>query len=566
MRPIVHAGFYLLARSLKNRARRLASRLRQPRYVLALLVGIGYFTLVLWGQRAQNGPPLAIPVMQVTGTLLLAILATKWWLFGADRLALAFSPAEIQFLFPAPVSRAGLLGYKLLRAQLLIMVNVVLWLLLLNRGWSRALPLPVHGLTIWLMFTTLFLHRLGVALTRDSLTEHGRAGLRRHWPAVAGLAGLVLVVVFTVQHFELPPDGPPLSELSAFLETPPLAWVLYPFRLPLLPLSAPSLAAWFPLFLVALGVGALHLWWVIRADRAFEEASIEASARRAELLDRWRTQGIRGRAPARRAWRWGRLAPQGHPVGAIIWKNLTRLLRTASPGIAGIIGLLLAGIVGFAVLEGDEHLEIMVMIGTMAFGWMAVLIVFGPQWVRNDLRGELDHIQQLRTWPLSGRALMAGQVASSTVVLTATQALLSVVGLVAVSQTRQQTIPLLTIAGLYVPALLALSGLNLVALSIQNAGALLFPSWVRTEIRPAGIEAMGQHLLTAGISLLLLLLGAAGPLALGGAAAWLGWESLGWWSLLPGLLLATVGFALEGFLLLDWMGDRFEALDVTPAE
>lgn len=565
MRPIVDAGLYLLGRSLRNRARRLAGRLRQPRYVLALLIGIGYFTLVLWGQRAQNGPPLAIPIMQTTGTLLLAVLALKWWLFGADRLALAFSPAEIQFLFPAPVSRVGLLGYKLLRAQLLIVVNVVIWLLLLNRGRNHALPLVVHGLTIWLMFSTMFLHRLGVALTRDSLTEHGRAGLRRHWPALVGLTGLVLVIVFTLQHLEVPADGPPLSGLAAFLDTPPLSWVLYPFRVPLLPLSAPSIAAWAPLFLVALGVAGLHLWWVITADRAFEEASLEASARRAELLDRWRSQGIRSRPPERRAWRWGRLAPQGHPVGAIIWKNLTRLLRTASPGMAGVTAVLLVGILGFALLQGDAHLEIMIMIGTMAFGWMGMLVFFGPQWVRNDLRGELDHIHQLRTWPLSGRALMAGQVASSALVLTATQAILAVVGLVALSQT-QRTLPPLTLAGLYLPALLALAGLNLVALSIQNAGALLFPSWVRTEIRPAGIEAMGQHLLTAGVSLLLLLLGSAGPVALGGGVTWLGWDSLGWWSLFPGLLLASLGFALEGFLLLDWMGSRFESLDVTPAE
>lgn len=123
MREMLDAGLYLLSRSAWNRARRVLTRLRQPRYALAVVVGVAYLSLVLLGQRSQSGAPVPVPVMQLTGTLLLAILAAKWWLFGADRLALAFSPAEIQFLFPAPVTRAGLLGFKLLRAQFLILIK-----------------------------------------------------------------------------------------------------------------------------------------------------------------------------------------------------------------------------------------------------------------------------------------------------------------------------------------------------------------------------------------------------------------------------------------------------------
>jgi hypothetical protein len=567
LRPIVDAGVYLLSRTLSNRARRMLGRLRQPRYALALLVGIGYLSLVMWGQRAQNGAPVPIQAAQVTGTLLLAMLAAKWWLFGADRLALAFSPAEIQFLFPAPVTRRGLLGFKLLRAQLLILVNVLIWLLLLNRGRNHALPLVVNGLTIWLMFTTLFLHRLGVALTRDSLVEHGRSGLLRNWPAVVGLIGIGAVIIVSIRRTPLSfSDIPPFGSFTQVLETAPLSWVLLPFRIPFLPLTAPDLGAWFPRFLTALGLAGLHLLWVIRADRSFEESAIEASARRAELMERWRRQGIKPRAPTRRSWRWGRLAPQGHPVFAIIWKNLTRLVRTASPGVAMSTLFLLAAIIVFTVLEGEDHAEATVVIATLALGWVTVLIFFGPQWVRNDLRGELDHLQVLRTWPLSGMALMTGQVLSSSLVLTATQGVLAIVGLIALAQTTEVPMPGAVMAALYLPALLVLAGLNLVALSIQNAGALLFPSWVRTEIRPGGIEAMGQHLLTAGISFLLLLLASAGPLGLGGLVAWGLWDPLEWWGVLLGLVIAALAFGLEGFLLLDWLGGRFERLDITPAD
>jgi Putative ABC exporter len=567
---VLEAGLYLLTRSAWNRIRRVATRLRQPRYALAVLVGVAYLSLVLFGQRAQAGAPVPVPVMQLTGTLVLAILAAKWWLFGADRLALAFSPAEIQFLFPAPVSRSGLLTFKLLRAQFLILINVAIWLLLLNRGRGHVLPLSLHAATLWAMFSTLFLHRLGVALTRDSLVQHGRAGLLRNWPALVGLVTLV-IAIFVSTRRAVPaglgeyPAGI-LAGVRQILETPPLSWVLLPFQVPFLPLAAPDAARWVPRFLAALALIALHLVWIFRADKAFEEAAIEASARRAELLDRWRRQGARPRPPTRRTWRWGHLAPSGHPVRAIIWKNLTRLIRTATPGVAVTTVLLIAAIIGFTVVAGDEHVEVTVMIATLALSWVAVLAIFGPQWVRNDLRGELEHLQVLRTWPVSGVSLMAGQVFSSSLVLTGTQGMLAIIGLTALARTGQLEMSPGMLGLLYLPGLVALGSLNLVALAIQNAGALLYPSWVRSEIRPAGIEAMGQHLLTAGISLLLLLLAALGPLAVGGGAVYLLWNGLAWWSLVPGLLLTAAGLSLEGFLLLDWMGGRFERLDITPVD
>ncbi len=568
---MLDAGLYLLSHSAKNRVRRVATRLRRPRYALAVIVGAGYLALIVLGQRSDGGAPVPLPVMQVGGTMLLAVLATKWWLFGADRLALAFSAAEIQFLFPAPVSRTGLLGYKLLRAQMLILVNVLIWLLLLNRGRGQVLPLPLHAATIWAMFSTLFLHRLGVALTRDSLTEHGRAGMVRHLPAIAGLFGLAIVVVVSARRamppggFEAHPGGV-IGALRDLLQTAPLSWVLLPFRIPFLPLAAPDFATWLPRFLAAFALVGVHALWVIRADRAFEEAAIEASVRRAELLERWRRHGSPPRTPGRRGWRVGRLAPTGHPVRAIIWKNLTRLIRTASPSVMVTAGVMIAAIVSFTLLGGEEHVEVTVMIATLALSWVAVLAIFGPQWVRIDLRGELEHLPVLRTWPISGISLMAGQVFSSALVLTGTQGVLAIVGLTALAQSGQAGVQPIQLVGLFLPSLVVVGSLNLVALAIQNAAALLYPSWVRTEIRPGGIEAMGQHLLTAGISLLLVLAASLGPAAVGAGTAYLVWQYADWWSLVPACFVASAAFGLEAFLLLDWMGDRFETLDLSEAD
>jgi Putative ABC exporter len=566
MSPMFDAARFLMIRSARNRARRVLSRLRQPRYALALLLGISYLGLLILGQRQGDAAPIPVPALQIGGTLLLTALAAKWWLFGADRLALAFSPAEIHFLFPAPVTRAGLLGYKLLRAQVLILVNVLIWIVLLHRGRHSPLPVVLYGATLWVMFSTLFLHRLGVALTRDALLAHGRAGLARHWPAVVGLL-LAAVTVGLSVHTAL--DGLDVADLPDGLfgavrlvaETAPLSWVLFPFRVPFLPLGAASPAQWLPLFLGALALAALHAVWVLRADRAFEETAIEASARRAERLERWRRQGAGTRPAVRRAVTWFRLAPDGHPLRAIIWKNLTRLARTASPGVAIAAGVMVAAIVGFTLMDGADHAEVTTFIATLSLSWLGVLAIFGPQWVRIDLRGELDHLPLLRTWPVSGPVLVTGQVVSSALVLTGLQLLLAVVGLSALTQTGEEDLAPATLLGLAPAALLALSTLNLVALGIQNAGALLYPSWVRSEIRPGGIEAMGQHVLTAGISLLLLLLALLGPGLAGGGLGYLLWDRFEVWSLLPALVVTAAGLALEAFLLLDWLGTRFERLD-----
>ena len=51
------------------------------------------------------------------GGLILMALAAGAWLFPLDSGLLEFSEAEMQFLFPAPVSRRQLLIHRLLRSQ-----------------------------------------------------------------------------------------------------------------------------------------------------------------------------------------------------------------------------------------------------------------------------------------------------------------------------------------------------------------------------------------------------------------------------------------------------------------
>ena len=114
------AVVFLWWASLRNRVRKQLERLRQPRYLVGLLVGGAYLYAVLLRRLSFSGTPSALPAdarmfaeLPLAGMLMISLAAA--WALGQDRPALSFSETEVQQLFPAPVSRRALLHYKLAR-------------------------------------------------------------------------------------------------------------------------------------------------------------------------------------------------------------------------------------------------------------------------------------------------------------------------------------------------------------------------------------------------------------------------------------------------------------------
>ncbi|MEJ7809804.1 MAG: hypothetical protein WKG32_05230, partial [Gemmatimonadaceae bacterium] len=107
MNRVVAIFWYLARCSFGHRVGRQLRRLRRPRYVVAFLIGVAYVGLIIFrpagtmggvgGRFGGSGAELA--------SLALVLLAGRWWLFGGERSALAFSSAEVYFLFPAPLTR-----------------------------------------------------------------------------------------------------------------------------------------------------------------------------------------------------------------------------------------------------------------------------------------------------------------------------------------------------------------------------------------------------------------------------------------------------------------------------
>lgn len=559
------AVVYLSVRSVRNRLAWQAGRLGSVRYLLALLLGGLYVWFVLAGPRAAAPQRLPIgPWLEVVGAVGLTLMILRWWLVETEQLALAFSPAEVQFLFPAPVSRRGLIHFKLLRAQFALLLNTVIWTVFLRPGEAGTSPWP-RAIALWILFSTLFLHRLGATLTRASLAQHGLSAARRRGVtlAVFGLALLALGVGLVDQWGEIQVAwaAGPLDGLQAFRRVLDRPWprlVLLPFRLLFRPLTARGLDEWWKAIGPAAGILLVHYAWVLRSDAAFEEAALEASARRARRLEASRSGGVAqaGETGARRAW--FRLAPSGWPAGAIIWKNLTAVTRRLRPSLA--ILLLVLGFV--IVLPGaiDSDATAAQLFGTAALIWAVVLVVFGPQWVRNDLRLDLRRLDLLRSYPLTGRTIIVAEVISSALVLTGLELALLLAGYLGFLGETDVALSPLDRTALLMAVALVLPFINLLTQGLQNAGAVLYPEWVKLDRRP-GIEGLGQNMLTRLISLLLLAVALLAPVALGGGLWFLLRDRFGLWAVLPGATVVAAGVGLEAFLLLDWLGTLFQRMD-----
>jgi len=95
---VIGAFEYLIIASARNAVLSRIKQLKNTRYAIALVLGLGYFYLVFFRRSSPGGAQPNPLASQTFGALLpvavLAYVATIW-IFGADRAALAFTPAEV---------------------------------------------------------------------------------------------------------------------------------------------------------------------------------------------------------------------------------------------------------------------------------------------------------------------------------------------------------------------------------------------------------------------------------------------------------------------------------------
>ena len=554
---------YLTVHSIRNQIRVRLRRLRQPRYLIATVLGGGYFWFVIMGRAFRRGPPRSMPRLPAqlsvglplgAAMLMFVVAAFTWIMPSARRPALAFTRPEVQHLFTAPISRRRLVRYRVLRSQIGALIGSLIVTVLFRPGRLASSFMVFAGLAI--IMATLNLYSTGVSLSRAS------AGARNWLPRTIAAAAVAIIAGTLAIHwndFLAAFRNADFTELARLGSTGAAGVVLWPFRtLAALPL-ADSPRTFFSALPWALLLLVLNYVWILRTDVPFEEAAAELS----EKLEKIRRHGPGAlRKPIRPTKTPFNLAPLGRPETAIVWKNLIAMGRVLSWTVLLRIAPMLV-IFSLAISRGErETTGFLAVVALMVAGFTMIL---GPQMARRDLRQDLNALATLKTWPIRGAGLVRGEIMAPAIVLT-TIAWLALIVAAVLSTNHAFAEEFASRWSLLAGAMFVVPGIVLAQLVAQNGLAVTFPSWVSIDPRPGGVDAMGQGMLVM-LAVLLALIAAILPAALvAGVVGGVLYLLLGTIPVVLPAAIAGAALLVEAFIGTEFIGAILERSDISAVD
>ena len=581
----MNALAYLVTRSFANGVRFRLRRLRQPKYLLGAILGIAYFYLyfgkVLGGMSAPWSPARTsgIPLGPEIGAafLFVATLVLSW-ILPASRAAIAFTEAEIAFLFPAPIRRRTLIILRLLKSQFALLAISVFMTLITGR-FRLGAEVWFHVGGWWVLLTALSLHRIGASFALQRLREAGMADWKRRTAVVAGIAALCVLVELTRRNLPPPNLVADRGMLPAFIvgylgqvfNAGPLSYVLAPFKLLVLPGFAHDAATFFRTLAPALGIVLLHFIWVVRADVSFEEASIDAAKRRAAFLAAHRSGEARIRlAPGKARTPIFRLRPTGFAPVAFWWKSFLKVggRRTIS---RWALFLALLAAIAWALGEmgrlSPALITLAIAIGVGCYVTILLSLIMIGQHAAAQLRQGLAAMDLLKTYPIPGWQLAIGELFGPVTLGTLMQWSALGIGVLLLRAGGAETQAFAARLSLAAAGLaIFLPAFNLASSVFPCAGALLFPGWFRPQENAGpGIETAGLRLMM-GIVQLLAIIGVLLPVAFFGGLAWFAvgkWTAVLVWKAIAAGATAAFVLAMEAGLGVAWLGSLYDKLDVS---
>jgi Putative ABC exporter len=572
------ASLYIIVCSARNRIRVRLRRLREPRYLIGAIVGAAYIYFSFFARfrasragaarRRARSTPLPESITQLLASapafagLFLMVVAAGAWLFPVDSGLLDFSDAELQFLFPAPVSRRQLLIHRMLRSQIGMLFGAVII------GLASPSPLGFSRLRIaigaWMLLVTGKLYFTGVTLARARLGS-GSARMRRvAWLPVAVMLGALAVVGAAIAREvqRSVPDGPRdiVLLLGRVSQTGVSHLVLWPF----MTIASPVFAEWPLPYLISVGGALLMLVvvaaWVLLSDEAFQEAVAEVAERRGHQPTK--KKGAATYVVRSTGWT---LAPIGRPETAFAWKAAMQSLRMVDKGSLVRIVAIGVALTIVAASMGQAN-GLASLLGAFSLAATVFAILLAPQVVRIDMRQDLRHLELLKTWPVKASAVVRGEMLWPGVMITACAwAMLAPAAYLSGTILTDLSLGW-RVSGAAALAIVAPS-LVFSQLTIHNAAALLFPAWVPLgNQRPRGLDAVGQRLIMLGGTWLMLTLSAL-PGAIPGAIVWFALRPfIGPAALVPAALVCTVLVGLEVLLATEAIGPAYERIDLMAVE
>lgn len=486
------ALWFLLWLRLRGWLRRLGRNLGTMKGAVLALLGVlflvpcvfSWFLSVFVMPQPPAGPERLHEVRQYAPLALLGFTVLSLLSSAGERGVLAFTPAEVTFLFAGPFSRRQLLAYKIIVAFLSSLLMAVFFV-----GWLASLRMPaLHfgfgylAAVLALMFTQLLTMAVGFIASTIGVQAYNR----RRRLILLGLAVVALAAFLQVggDLFRLP-----RRELIERVEQTPLLYaVLEPFRWFVRAFTAaqfwPDFARWGGL---SLGLDLGLLLVVFALDAHYLESAAAASERVYAQLQRLRTGGaaavvLRGSGTARS---WLPMFPWWGGIGPVAWRQLCTVPRSRS---TLVIVLMLLPLVALPVLSGrpddsDARLGLALSLGIQ----VGVMTLFLTPLITFDFRGDLDRVEVLKTWPIGPVPLVIGQLLTPVLLVCLVQWL----ALAAIAATLDRSAVIEAALG---AAVLAVP-FNVLLIGLDNLLFLLFPSRALTPT-PGDFQVMGRLLLT----------------------------------------------------------------------
>lgn len=367
MKPLI----YLLVRSFVNGVKRAVS---SPRRLIGLLFFLGYYALIFrpaWSGRGPSKPadlgrfdfpPIALIDATVFGLFVAVTILSALSLFGYRG---GFKSADVDVLFPTPVSPKVVLGFRLVRDYLFtLVIPLVFWIVVprassLWTGLFRDVPHPESagqvgrtGMVSYLLLASAWVS-VGYAMSLYFNRPNEATERRRKWVGWGLLALLVLVLGWTAwqaSRFQS------VEELVRLTDHPLLRTVFFLATGATLLTTAPLHGDWLQAIAGgAILVGTIVLGVVLAMRQAgwmYEEAAMRADGqtqardlqRKGDAYGLVAEMARRGKIKAgKKGWihrvRWNGPA-------ALLWKEYFLQLRTAK----SIVLTFFIMAIGFSIL------------------------------------------------------------------------------------------------------------------------------------------------------------------------------------------------------------------------
>ncbi len=449
------ALFVLMKLRLRGAVRKVARTVKRPKGALLLLLSVGLFAMAVLPSLLMTGEDQAKLEIRNPWFLRAEALFVFWLLMmitGRTVGGLAFTLPEVEFLFSGPFSRRELLAYKVSLGSLAPLGTALMMVLFLGR---LALWWPALLLGVWLAFAFMqnssFLMRLFLDWFRE---------LASMWRWIAAVAVVIVLAVGVWQAQDALEPGIPWLQRWQIIHSTWLAQLaLSPFEAFSALLQAKTLDSLAICAAIGIALNAVVVVLILWSDANFLEASLVASQKRYEVLQRARRGGGMPSIGVRSKPRLGLPQfPRLGGAGPVAWRQALDLVRNSARLLFVLPAVIAMG--APAVFAGPHGLTVSIVVLTFFVSFLISTVM--PL----GLRADLHHVEALKALPIRSVLIVWGSIASAVLYPTLIQLAILIL-LTAIS--GEWPLASTLSAAFVLP-------LNLLLVSVDSVLVLLYPS------------------------------------------------------------------------------------------